>query len=86
MFGFFKSKKTKAKKLTDKERSDLLRAQVKAQIKQKREEMDPEVLEKLQQALRIKKAKKEVQNIVDQDDRRGEVVDQIRTMRNDKSE
>ena len=82
MFGLFKSKK-KPKQKSQSEKSAELRKQVQAQIAQKRAEMDPETLEKLQQAMRIKKAKKDVQSAVDDDDKRSEVISGIRNMRED---
>lgn len=82
MFGLFKSKK-KQKNVdqTKEEKSAELRRQVQQQIKEKRAEMDPETLEKLEQALRIKKAKEKVKSVVDEEDRRGDVVSGIRNMR-----
>lgn len=83
MFGIFKSKKKRQQKKqqTQAEKSAELRRQVQNQIAQKRAEMDPEALEKLQQAMRIKKAKKDVQSAVDDDNRRGDVISGIRNMR-----
>lgn len=87
MFGLFKSgKNNKSSKKADKKaaaKSAALRENLRKQIAAKRAEMGPEALEKLQQALRIQQAKKKVQSMVDQDDRRAEVVRKIRTMRED---
>lgn len=83
MFGIFKAKNKKNAKKTASGRSpesEELRRRVQQQIADKRAEMGPEALEKLQQAMRIKQAKKEVQSAV-QDDRRQEVVNRIRDMR-----
>lgn len=84
MFGLFKSKKKKkSKDLSKEEKSAALRAQVQQQIAQKRAEMDPETLEKLEQVMRIKKAKAKVRSAIDEEGRRSQVVDEIRHMRED---
>lgn len=83
MFGIFKSKKKKKTPQSKAEKSAALRKQVQEQIARKRAEMDPETLEKLEQAMRIKKAKGQVRSMIDDDDRRGNVVNEIRHMRED---
>ena len=93
MFGLFGSRKKSKKKrnvkngdtnitknMSDAEKSAALREQVQRQIAQKRAEMDPEALEKLQQLARIKQAKQKVRSYVDDEDRRSEVINKIREM------
>ena len=82
MFGLFKSKKKQKNKVqTSEEKSAELRCQVQQQIKEKRAEMDPETLEKLEQAMRIKQAKEKVKSVVDDEKRRDDLVSGIRDMR-----
>lgn len=88
MFGFFSSKKNKNKGKNAKTpqnaknlSGDDLRQMVQQQLADKRAEMGPEALEKLQLALQAKQAKAKLRAMADDDDKRARMLDEIRAMR-----
>ncbi len=57
-----------------------LRERVKKQISEKRAELGPEEIEKMRRALNIEKAKKSLKTAIDDEDRKQDVLHELREM------